>query len=156
MSHPRKINLPTQSMLWSRIGQGDFLDCYVVRSDLPARTAAEVATHFPPWVRGLLYLRGLITAPFGLSNNGPEAPDKLGMFPVESDANGELIAGFDDSHLNFRISVLSHQGQVSLATWVHPHHFGGKLYLRCILPFHILVVRNALARVARNKAAPAG
>ena len=141
--------LPDQSALHSYGGQGDFLDCYSVASDMPARAAAEVITAFPAWARGLLMVRRIATAPFGLSQDGPEADDKLGPFPVELDTGTEVIAGFDDKHLNFRVSVYGDGRRVSLATWVHPHNIGGRIYLTAILPFHILVARNALARVAR-------
>lgn len=140
--------LPPASLLSGRREEGDFLDCYTVAADMTARQAAEIITAFPAWVAPLLFIRRIITAPFGLSNDGPEAPDKVGIFPVEHDTPREVIAGFDDKHLNFRVSVFSDAGQVFLATWVHPHNLGGKIYLRAILPFHILIVRNALSRVA--------
>lgn len=111
------------------------------------RRAAEVITEFPGWAKFLLEIRRLITSPFGLSQDGPDASDKLGAFPVESENEQELIAGFDDKHLEFRISVLSINGQIYLATWVQPHNIGGRIYLDAILPFHILIARNALARV---------
>lgn len=141
-------NLPAWSRLNARIAPNDFLDCYAVASSLPPRRAAETVVDFPPWVRGLFKLRRAITAPFGLSNDGPPAADKIGLFPVESEDHNELIAGFDDRHLEFRISVMSRDGRVSFATWVHTHNIGGRLYLRAIMPFHVLVVRNALRRVA--------
>ncbi len=143
------ISLPADSRLHSRWAEGDFLDCYAVRSALPPRRAAEIIVEFPKWVRGLMRVRRLLTAPFGLSNDGPKAPDKLGPFPVEIATEREVIAGFDDRHLDFRVSVFSTGDQVSLATWVHPHNLGGKLYLLAILPFHIAIARNALARVAQ-------
>jgi len=71
----------------------------------------------------------------------------LGVFPVEIENSHELIAGFNDKHLDFRVSVISQDGQVFLATWVHPNNIGGQIYLKVILPFHILIARNALARV---------
>lgn len=111
------------------------------------RRAAEVITEFPGWAKFLLEIRRLITSPFGLSQDGPDASDKLGAFPVERENEQELIAGFDDKHLEFRISVLSINGQIYLATWVQPHNIGGRIYLDAILPFHILIARNALARV---------
>jgi hypothetical protein len=40
---------------------------------------------------------------------------------------------------------------VFLATWVHPHNIGGRVYLTTILPFHILIARNALARVGARQ-----
>ncbi|MEO0767176.1 MAG: DUF2867 domain-containing protein, partial [Pseudomonadota bacterium] len=108
------IALPEQSDLNAYIGKGDFLDCYAVASDMSARAAAEVITAFPGWARGLLMVRRIVTAPFGLSQDGPEADDKLGPFPVELDTGTEVIAGFDDKHLNFRVSVYAESGRVSL------------------------------------------
>lgn len=149
MSNPvLTTNLPPWSRLHVRIGPQDFLDCYAVSSPLPPRRAAEIIVDFPPWVRGLFKLRRVLTTPFCLSNDGPPAVDKIGMFPVESEDHHELIAGFDDRHLEFRIAVLSRDGRVSFATWVHPHNAGGRVYLRAILPFHVLVVRDAMRRVA--------
>ncbi len=140
--------LPAKSALARRIAPTDFLDCFVVPSDMRPREAAEIITDFPGWARFLLVIRRIVTTPFGLSNDGPDAPDKLGAFPVESETESEVIAGFNDKHLDFRVSVLSERGRIFLATWVHPHNIGGKLYLRAILPFHIMIARNALARVA--------
>jgi hypothetical protein len=152
-----ETTLPPQSALHERIGPRDFLDCYVVDADLSPRTAAEVITNLPGWARFLLNIRRLITTPFGLSNDGPAVKNKVGIFPVELDSPDELIAGFDDRHLNFRVSVISQAGRVYLATWVHPHNFGGRLYLAMIMPFHIMISRNALRRVASSpqKAMPA-
>ena len=147
-----ETTLSPESALHARVGPGDFLDCYSVGADVPARRAAEIITDFPGWARFLLQIRRLVTAPFGLSQDGPQAADKVGPFPVEQDTETEMIAGFDDKHLNFRVSVLSRDGRVSLATWVHPHNAGGRLYLAAIMPFHILIARNALARVARHSA----
>ena len=145
-------DLPAQSLLHDRVASGDFLDCYSVASDLPPRRAAEVITDFPGWARFLLLIRRALTAPFGLSNDGPAAADKVGIFPVETETRRELIAGFNDAHLDFRVSVLSENGRVFLATWVHPHNIAGRLYLRTILPFHILIARDALARVGTEPA----
>ncbi len=111
------------------------------------RRAADIITDFPRWANFLLIFRRAITAPFGISNDGPGDPNSVGIFPVEFESEQELIAGFDDKHLNFRVSVMSVQGQVYLATWVHTHNLFGNLYLRIILPFHILIARDGLARV---------
>jgi hypothetical protein len=143
--------LPEHSLLGERVASTDFLDCYCVASDLSPRRAAEVITDFPGWARFLLRIRKVVTSPFGLSNDGPTAPDKVGVFPVETETRRELIAGFNDKHLDFRVSVVSQEGRVFLATWVHPHNIGGRLYLKTILPFHILIARNALARVGARQ-----
>ncbi len=139
--------LPSYSLLHERVGAKDYVDCFSVTASLAPRPAADIITEFPGWARFLLKIRRVVTTPFGLMNDGPEAPNKVGIFPVEIETDNELIAGFNDSHLDFRVSVLSQDGQVHLATWVHPHNLFGKLYLATILPFHILIARNALARV---------
>lgn len=144
--------LPANSALHARVAKGDFLDCYSVEADLPPRQAADIVTNFPSWARFLLRIRRVVTAPFGLSNDGPDAVDKVGIFPVETEDSTELIAGFDDRHLNFRVAVISDAGRVYLATWAHPHNFGGRVYLAAILPFHVLISRNALRRVAKASA----
>ncbi|MEP5729241.1 MAG: DUF2867 domain-containing protein [Sulfitobacter sp.] len=143
-----KTELPKDSMLWRLIAPKDFVDTYSVPAETTPRRAAEIITAFPGWAQNLMRIRGMLTAPFGLSNEGPSASDKVGIFPVEQETEDELIAGFDDKHLNFRVSVLVQDGRVMLSTWVHPHNIGGRLYLALILPFHILIARDALRRVA--------
>jgi len=142
------VKLPAHSGLHARIGATDFIDCYCVESDMTPRQASNIITDFPGWAKFLLLVRRILTTPFGLSNDGPAAEDKVGIFPVESETDHELIAGFNDKHLEFRISVLSQDGRIFLATWVHTHNIAGKLYLSTIMPFHIAIVRNALARVS--------
>jgi hypothetical protein len=146
--HVATTTLPQHSTLHQRVAQGDFIDCYSVDADVPPRRAAEIITEFPGWARFLLVIRRIVTTPFGLSNDGPVADDKVGIFPVESATDDELIAGFNDKHLDFRVSVMSVNKKVYLATWVHPHNLGGRLYLAAIMPFHIMISRDALARVA--------
>ncbi len=146
----RSTPLDPLSGLWPRIAPEDFVDCYSVKADLRPRQAAEIIAEFPGWVRFLVALRGIALAPFGIKARGPKAPDKIGEFPVESETDDEVIAGFNDRHLDFRISVSARDGEVALATWVHKRNLGGRIYLAVIMPFHIIIARNALARVARR------
>jgi len=146
-SDVNSCELPQESTLSERICDDDFIDCYSVEVDVPVREAAEVITTFPGWANYLMKIRNIVVSRFGLSADGPAASDKLGAFPVESETEIEIIAGFDDKHLDFRVSVMSLNGHVYLATWVHCHNIGGRLYLRFILPFHIVIAREALVRV---------
>ncbi|NVK75435.1 MAG: DUF2867 domain-containing protein [Oceanospirillaceae bacterium] len=142
-----ETTLPRSSQLTDRIQQSDFVDCYAVESQLSPRQAANIITDFPDWARFLVKIRNTIVSKFGLSSDTSTGPDKTGFFPIESETDQELIAGFNDKHLDFRISVISKDSRVFLSTWVHPHNIGGRIYLNTILPFHILIVRNALTRV---------
>ena len=142
--------LPPESALHGRFGPGDFLDCYAVASGMDVRRAAETITAFPKWARALTALRRILTSPFGLKQEAPaERGDVVGIFPVVSETDDELLAGFDDKHLNFLVSVSRFRGHVHLATWVHPHNLAGRAYLALILPFHIAIARDALRRVAQ-------
>lgn len=143
--------LPKESLLKNRIAPNDFLDCYKVSSSMPARQAANIIVDFPNWVRFLLLIRSIVVTLFGLMHAGPSAKDQVGSFPVELEKDEEVIAGYDDKHLEFRVSVISKSNTVYLATWVRPHNIGGRLYLSAIMPFHILIARNALARVASQE-----
>ncbi len=144
----RTAELPSGSDLHRLIQKGDFLDCYAVESPLSARDAAEIALQFPPWVSLLMKLRNAAVTPFGLATDEPTQAKSLGPFPVESETDTELVVGFNDKHLDFRVSVYAEAGKVFLATWVHPHNIGGRVYLSTIMVFHIIIVRDALRRVA--------
>ncbi|MEO9902771.1 MAG: DUF2867 domain-containing protein [Roseobacter sp.] len=148
-----QCELPADSLLWKWAEPDDFLDCFVIAAVVPPRRAAEIITAFPLWARILLKVRGMVAFVFGLSTDGPDVVDKVGPFPVEIETSEEVIAGFNDKHLNFRVSVIAKDRRVSLATWVHVHNLGGRLYLLCIMPFHILIAKDALRRVSSHAAA---
>ncbi len=140
--------LPRSSLLQPRVQPGDFKDCYGCKSNMTARQAGEELVRFPIWFYPLFIIRQILVLPFGLK--GPEkSANRLGMFPIETETNNELILGFDDRHLNFRISVLSEGGRVFATTWVQRNSRFGRFYLRLIMPFHILIMKNSVARVAR-------
>jgi hypothetical protein len=141
--------VPEESALWRDSAAGDFTDCYCVRAALPARRAAEEVAAFPRLAAGLLAIRNALVRPFGLQTGPAGEGDHVGVFPVLQDGPDELIAGLDDRHLNFKISVLTRSGDVFLSTWVRPHNLGGRAYLALVMPFHILIVRHAAARLLK-------
>jgi len=123
---------------------------------LDARHAAErMMGRSPRWVAALVTLRNIVVAPFGLKTSGAgtaASSDMIGIFPVLSETPDRLVAGFNDSHLDFRVVVdvaPSAEGQqVTATTLVKTHNRLGRTYLGIILPFHRLVVRAMLAQVA--------
>ena len=123
--------------------------------DLDARRAAErMMARQPRWAEALVSLRNLLVAPLGLKTSGasPGVPrDMIGIFPVVSETPGRLIAGFNDSHLDFRVVVdVTAPGsdrQVTLTTLVKTHNWLGRTYLAIIMPFHRLIVPALLRQV---------
>ncbi|WP_395541989.1 DUF2867 domain-containing protein [Neotabrizicola sp. sgz301269] len=148
MAQARADQLPHTSTLWAHHRAGDFLDCYSVESALTPQDAATRGLSMPAWARGLLCLRNALVRPLGLTTEAPAGVRAMGMFPVQIDSRDEFVLGFDDRHLNFRIAVLRQGARIYLSTWVHPHNLWGRTYLRLVLPFHILIVRGAIRRMA--------
>lgn len=140
--------LPAQSSLNQYVGETDFMDCYSVKSSLGVRQAAEEIVNFPEWVEALMLLRKLVTLPFGLKNGAQAHVNNIGIFPIELETENEIVAGFDDKHLDFRVWIAALEGRVYMATWVRTHNIGGAMYLRLIMPFHILICKNALRRLS--------
>ena len=140
----RPDTLPSASSLWSLHRPGDFLDCYSVTSTLSPREAATRGLALPGWASALLTLRNTLVRPFGLKTGEPDRP----IFPTCLESDVELILGTDDRHLNFRIGLIREDGRLYMSTWVHPHNLWGRTYLRLVMPFHILISRGAVARMA--------
>lgn len=138
--------LPDDSALFSYMRPGDFLDCYAKPSSRPLNEVAERVFAFPRWVGWLMKLRHALVAPFGVSTTPPDTKDRIGFFPVISRAEDEIILGMDDSHLDFRIALMVRNGVAYSATWVRTNNRFGRFYLSLIMPFHILIVRNAIGR----------
>jgi hypothetical protein len=147
MAKITKTALPQNSQLWSKVQSQDFLDGYAVQSKLSPRAAAEVGLAMPGWAATLMRLRNAIVKPLGLKTESSESGDKA-IFPVHVDTADELIIGTDDNHLNFRIAILRKDGMIHMATWVHRNNLLGRVYLAVVMPFHILIVRGAMARIA--------
>jgi hypothetical protein len=135
-----------------------FSDAFSVTIDgatLNARQAAQrMLGRSPRWIEALMALRDLLVRPFGLKTSASTGrfADTIGIFPVLSETPNRLVAGFDDSHLDFRVVVdvrSSGTGQrVTATTLVQTHNRLGRVYLAIILPFHRLIVRAMLRQVA--------
>ena len=141
----RTDTLPRASSLWSLHQPGDFLDCYSTPSTLSPREAMATGLALPGWADRLLRLRNALVRPFGLKTGTPDQP----IFPVVHETPDEIILGTDDRHLNFRIGLIRQDGRIYMSTWVHPHNRWGRAYLRLVMPFHILISRGAVQRMAR-------
>lgn len=138
-----------------------FMDAYRVEigaQDLDARQACiRMVLHGPRWIDALTRLRNILVTPFGLKTSGEGAPAPgglIGLFPVVSETPERLVAGFDDSHLDFRIVVDvtgdTARRQVTTTTLVRTHNFFGRAYLTLIMPFHRLVARGMMGRLAEQ------
>jgi hypothetical protein len=136
-----------------------FVDAFRITVDenaLDARRAAEqMLARGPRWVETLITVRNRVVAPFGLKTPAPTRTstiDTIGIFPVLSETPSRVVAGLDDTHLDFRVvvDVVAGPGgrRVTATTLVLTHNLLGRVYLRIILPFHRLIARTMLRRIA--------
>jgi hypothetical protein len=138
---------------------GDAFALTVTGQSLNAMTAASRAFgRAPAWINGLLRLRNCVVAPFGLQTGqleiGPSAA-RVGIFPLLSQSDRQIVMGLDDRHLDFRLRVdVADLGQgqqcVTATTVVKTHNLAGRIYLRVILPFHRIIVKTMLAQALRG------
>lgn len=107
----------------------------------------------PVWFTILLAIRDRVMTLFGVrASHTLSAGEHIAFFPVLSRSAHEIVLGADDRHLDFRASVLLRRADNVLVatTVVRCHNLLGRLYLATILPFHILVVTDALRRLRRR------
>jgi len=136
-----------------------FMDAFRVDVGATNVNAREACTRMvlngPRWVDALVRLRNILVTPFGLKTSGDGAPAPgglIGLFPVLSETPERLIAGFNDYHLDFRIVVDVAKDavsrQVTLTTLVKTNNLLGRTYLALITPFHKIVARGMMGRIA--------
>jgi Protein of unknown function (DUF2867) len=134
-----------------------YADSYIINVSKPinAPTAAHLAlVDSPKWVDFLMQIRNLIVKPFGIAIDAgilPNGTKTIGMFPIINSNNDQIILGFDDIHLDFRIVIDAiKSGQTTkivATTYVKTHNLLGKSYLFIIKPFHKLIVKQALENI---------
>jgi len=160
-----RVSPPASSAVAGWYCGATLLDSYAV--PLPSRLEhcsmlelAESALARPPvWFVGLMKVRDMIMAPFGVRTstelrNSRTGGARVDFFPVLSEDANELVLRENDRHLDFRLSLLpqrSESGDWLVATTVvRAHNLLGRAYLRAIFPFHHVVVWSTLIRVAER------
>ena len=141
----------------------DFADSLRVLLKGETLTAAEAArrafAHPPAWTQALMRLRNRIVGLFGLKAAGDftTAAQTIGGFPIVSESPGRVVLGFDDHHLDFRIVIeaaatgpgTAGQGTaVTVSTVVRTHNLLGRAYLAAVMPFHKIISRDSMRRIA--------
>ncbi len=116
--------------------------------------------HPPVWISGLMNLRDRLVAIVGLkgldkADHGDAA--MIGGFPVVFRSPERVVLGFDDKHLDFRIAIdVQHRDsgtEIRATTLVRPHHWGGRVYLGLVMPFHKRIVPSMLNRIGAQQQA---
>ena len=161
------VPVPRESRIVHAFPSTDYTDAYSVELPSGATTDPELLARTiferpSPVVRFLLKARDTLVGVFGLKTAKrlpAEARDgisRIDIFRIYRIYPAEIILGEDDKHLDFRVSVHCSRPQVpgekhwvTLSTVVHFHNRFGRLYFLVIAPFHRVLARSGLRRVAR-------
>ena len=120
--------------------------------------------HHPLWMKLILIVRNRVASLAGL--DAPKASEifhveikdryvvgeKIGVWPIFSLSEDEIIAGRNNKHMDFRLSVLKiRDGDrtcIGVSTICTVHNLPGKLYLSFVVPFHGYGVRKLMANAS--------
>lgn len=161
MSRPVETPFPDPGTLLNGATFGDRFTLSLPRHDLDAiETSRRVFGRTPGWIKALLTARNIMVMPLGLKSAAPEGPShhgQIGIFPVVTQSPDRVVLGFDDKHLDFRVSLDIAPGQngqrdISVATAVKTHNALGRTYLAMVKPFHRVIV-PAMLKQADTQAA---
>jgi Protein of unknown function (DUF2867) len=159
------VRVPADSAVAHAYASTDLADAYSIR--LPANSIVDpellarfILSHQARWVERLIAVRDALVRRLGIKTAADlrrMSDGRIEFFKIYSRSAREIILGEDDSHLDFRLSVMrtteasAEGGRVHLvlSTVVHCHNRIGRAYIRLIAPFHRMVVKSALRRAAR-------
>ena len=147
------------------IERADFRDAYrapLSRSDLEVIDIFfGIFGHRPGWMNLMLIARNKVAGLAGL-----EVPttseimnmekrdryfvgEKIGPWPIFFLGSDELVAGRDNKHMDFRLSIMKvHDGirpSIIVSTLCMTHNKLGQYYLYSIIPFHKFGLRRLMA-----------
>ena len=167
---PVECDVPLASALQPRlVAEAYFCDSYRAPLTPPPAGVVEIFFsifgHHPGWIKHALVLRNRLAKRCGLSvpteaeimaparRQTYEVGDTIGPWPIFSVTDNELIAGRNNAHLDFRLSILRELGGTSpcvvVSTVCTVHNWFGKVYLFFIVPFHRWGVKYIITRALR-------
>lgn len=159
--------VPSTSILDHRVVEGAyFRDAYsatVTKTDVDVvEIFFSIFGHTPWWMKLALVTRNRIASLCGLDaptsaeimnpdvKSSYRVGEKIGPWPIFSITKTELIAGRDNKHLDFRLSVMKvTNDQVTstvISTVCTVHNRFGKVYLFFIVPFHKWGLKQLILR----------
>jgi hypothetical protein len=120
-----------------------------------------IFAHHPLWMKLLLIVRNKVASLAGLeapmaseilhveTKNRYVVGEKIGVWPIFWLSEDEVVAGRNNKHMDFRLSVLKVPDgdgtSVVVSTICTVHNLAGKLYLFFVVPFHRYGVRKLMA-----------
>lgn len=167
----RAIRPPNGAALAPFYDEATFADAFAIRLDGSGphdleRLARRALERPGPGLRAAMGLRDRAVSLFGIKTSGDirdrllaARAGRIGLFPVKSRTEREIVVGEDDRHLDFRLSLSlqpAPDGETDLVatTVVHCNNGLGHIYLAAIMPGHKLIVRSLLRKAVRGTGRP--
>lgn len=119
---------------------------------------AAIFGHHTAGMKAALVVRNAVVKAFGLEAPAPNeilrphfnaaytVGDKIGPWTIYHLSDHELIAGRDNAHLDFRMSLHKGDSDVTITTVCNVNNAFGAPYLQLVKPFHRYGVRALLER----------
>ncbi|GAA1221206.1 hypothetical protein GCM10009665_09230 [Kitasatospora nipponensis] len=150
MDVSRAVPIPADSQIAAGFPRVDYRDAFAAALPPGAATdpqewARRVFAQPPGWIGRLLRLRDTLVAPLGLRGAERRSAGPF-PFPQLRLTEREVVYGKDDRHLDFRVSVHTGGGELTITTVVHWNNALGRAYFRPVRPFHRRIVRSLLRR----------
>lgn len=163
--------LPEGTLIIKSFPEYDYLDVYSFKSAraeriCPDDVAGLFFTEIPSWTTALLNLRNFLVRFIGLKGDSGsdwskslekenrKPGNRFGIFVIKEISGDEFMMGEEDSHLDFRVSVIVRKipgGQeVFIATIVRFNNLMGKLYFLPVKPFHRIIVQSLVRRIEKK------
>jgi Protein of unknown function (DUF2867) len=163
--------VPAASLIVGTLERVDYQDAFRValpRPDITVDDAVRATLGaMPGWIGALLRLRDAVVKPFGLKRGAdmpsPVIPerfavgDAVSLFRVDARSEREIVFGQEDTHLDFRASLLVEpSGELVFSTLVQLNGPLGRAYFIPVGPAHRRIVpammRAACAALASEHA----
>ncbi|MDR1973599.1 MAG: DUF2867 domain-containing protein [Bacteroidales bacterium] len=149
--------VPDGSMISVGFENPDYVDTYRIMksTDYNIEQITEAIFRLPRWAKRLMKLRDFIVKPFGLKTKKDGSANQK-FFTVITQTENEIVMGENDTHLNFRVSVLADREKnfIYVTTLVRYNNFLGRVYFLPVKPFHGIIVKSLMFRLAKSCEAP--
>jgi Protein of unknown function (DUF2867) len=170
--HVIECDVPSGSALSRElIGNAHFHDAYRAPLARPELGIVDIFFalfgHTPLWMKLTLIVRNAAASLAGLEvptvaeimrpkiRESYSVGDKIGPWPIFFIGDNEIVAGRDNRHMDFRLSVLKAMDgdamSVVVSTICTVHNVFGKIYLFFIIPFHRHGVRSLMSNAVVAK-----
>ncbi len=159
-----ETTIPSPSILPQQFDTIDFQDAFAFYTHNNSLSIKDlyisIFSTTPKWVEYLMRLRNKIVSIFGLKtemsrniNTNFKIGDKIGIFKIYNIQDNEIIAGENDRHLDFRVSLfreVSTTSKITISTIVKYNNWFGKLYFVIVAPFHKLIVKSIVKQASAS------